>query len=139
MKTLSQEQLIDLAPLTQHEREVGEMLLAMVMPEFSEAEATLHAMVEEGFLETVSIRYNLVSQYAVFYHIGPGGVLYINGIQRLKKDAKVERAFSGLDLLAKSKGCKFISGIARRKGFVRELMKDGYNAYGVCVLKKLKA
>lgn len=137
MKTLSPEQMISLAPLSDKEREIGEMLMALVMPEFSEAEATLHAMVEEGFLETVCIRYNTVAQYAVWYHVAPGGVLHINGIQRLRKDARIDRGFSGLDMLAKAKGCKFISGIARRSGFVRELLNDGYQTYGVSVLKKI--
>jgi hypothetical protein len=137
MKTLSPEQMISLAPLSEKEREIGEMLMALVMPEFSEAEATLHAMVEEGFLETCAIRFNGVALYAVWYHVAPGGVLHINGIQRLRKGSKMEHGFSGLDMLAKAKGCKFISGIARRAGFVRELLKDGYQTYGVSVLKKL--
>lgn len=130
--------MIALAPLTDKEREVGEMLMAMAMPEYGNAEATLHAMVEEGFLETVCIHWNTIPQYAVWYHVAPGGILVINGTQRLRKDAVYARLGDGVEALARAKGCKFIEGMARRAGIVRKMLGHGYKVVGICVLKELK-
>jgi pyruvate/2-oxoglutarate dehydrogenase complex dihydrolipoamide dehydrogenase (E3) component len=137
MKTLTPVQMISLLPLTPKELEVGEMLMACAMPEYGNAESTLHAMVEEGFLETVCVRWNCISQYAVWYHVAPGGILVVNGTQRLSRTAVYERLAQGVEALARSKGCKFIEGSARRAGIVHEMLKHGYEVTGVTVLKKL--
>lgn len=137
MKTLSPEKMISLCPVTPAQLQVGEMLMAMVLPEFDNAEATLHAQVAEGFLKTVGIHQNGEVAYCVFYHIAVGGILYINGIQRMRRDATMDCALKGLDMLAAREKCGHIAGTARRAGFVRELMRDGYQTYGVMVMKKI--
>jgi hypothetical protein len=137
MKVLSPEQMLSLMPLSPAQLQVGEMLMAKVMPEFDNAEANLHYQVQEGFLKTAGIQMKRELHYCVFYHVAPGHVLYVNGIQRMNKSAAMETAIAGLELLAKSAGCKCIAGTARRAGFVRELMRNGYLSFGVTVLKKL--
>jgi len=129
--------MIELLPLTPKELEIGEMLMGMAMPEYGNTEATLHAMVAEGFLETVCVHYNTKPQYAVWYHIAPGGILVINGTQRLCRDAVYERLGKGVEALARAKGCKFIEGMARRAGIVHEMLRVGYKVVGVTVLKEL--
>jgi pyruvate/2-oxoglutarate dehydrogenase complex dihydrolipoamide dehydrogenase (E3) component len=113
------------------------MLMAMAMPEYGNAEATLRAMVAEGFLETVCVHYNTIPQYAIWYHVAPGGILVINGTQRLCRNAVYERLGKGVEALARSRGCKFIEGHARRAGIVHEMLRHGYEVVGVTVFKKL--
>ncbi|HWC61737.1 MAG TPA: hypothetical protein VHC44_18760 [Verrucomicrobiae bacterium] len=137
MKTLTPDAMIELIPLTPKELETGEMLIAMAMPEYGNAEATLHALVAEGFLETVCVHYKSVAQYAVWFHVAPGGMLVINGTQRLRKGAVYEWLGKGVEALARDRGCKFIIGLARRKGIVRKMLTHGYEVIGVTVMKKL--
>lgn len=138
MKVLTPEKMISLCPLTPAQLQVGEMLMARVMPEFDNAEANLHAQVAEGFIETAGVvNGGKDVHYAIFFHVQAGGILYINGIQRMRKDATMETALKGMDMLAKAKNCTHIAGTARRAGFIRELMRDGYLAFGVTVLKKV--
>lgn len=124
-------------PLTPAQLQVGEMLMARVMPEFDNAEASLHAQVAEGFLKTAGIAKEREIHFSVFYHIAPGGILYINAIQRMRRDSTMATALEGLNMLAKQMKCTHIAGTARRAGFIRELLRDGYETFGVTVLKKL--
>lgn len=133
--------MIELAPISDSELRMAELEFSKWLPEaecgMDNIAAELHREVSEGFINSVGVKRSRKLYYTIFYHVTPSKILYINGVQRMRPDATIETALSGLEILAKHNGCEFISGSVRRSGFVKILQQRGYKSIGVLLMKSV--
>ncbi len=129
--------MIELVPLTESQLKMAEWEFCKVLPESEHMEnvaGQLHREVSEGFINSVGIKANGRLCYTIFYHVTPARILYVNGLQRMRPDAKFDNALAGLELLAKHQKCEFIAGNARRSGLVKMLRGKGWKCTGVSMM-----
>ena len=97
----------------------------------------LNYAVTEGILELQQINFHEQPAFMVWFAVTPEGRLLVDSVQSVANESLLPVLAAGLDMLARSRGCKAIEFRTRRRGLIQETAQFGYCPTSIILTKVL--